>query len=115
QQADLIIPGGAGPAHQAIVLEHIKVTAPGGGKPSGDPPEGAALKGGVEYTPRYITPLPAYAAFVRHANGVEFHDVKVMFGGAEGGAASVGISQYEEPGVVATNETCVRYVCPWAQ
>jgi hypothetical protein len=59
------------------------VTYPGGGSPSGDPPEGADLKGGVEYNPRYITPMPAYGMFIRHATGVELHDVKLMFGGSE--------------------------------
>jgi hypothetical protein len=89
QNATIVISGEAGIPHQGIVLEHIKMTFPGGGAPSGDPPEGAALKGGVEYNPRYITPMPAYGVFMRHATGVEFHDVKLSFGGNEGRPAII--------------------------
>ena len=83
QNATIVISGEAGLPHQKIVLENVKVTYPGGGSPSGDPPEGADLKGGVQYNPRYITPMPAYGMFIRHAAGVELHDVKLMFGGSE--------------------------------
>jgi hypothetical protein len=89
QNAAIVISGEMGIPHQGIVLEHIKMTFPGGGAPSGDPPEGASLKGGVEYNPRYITPMPAYGIFMRHATGVEFHDVKIGFGGNEGRPAII--------------------------
>jgi hypothetical protein len=80
QNAAIVLSGEANIPHQGIVLEHVMMTFPGGGVPSGDPPEGAALTGGVQYNPRYITPMPAYGVFLRHAKGVELHDVKLGFG-----------------------------------
>jgi Glycosyl hydrolases family 28 len=89
QNATIVISGEAGIPHKGIVLEHIKVTFPGGGSPSADPPEGADLKGGVEYNPRYITPMPAYGVFSRHVTGLELHDVQLMFGGSEARVAVI--------------------------
>jgi hypothetical protein len=89
QNATIVISGEAGIPHTGIVLEHVKVAYPGGGNPTGDPPEGANLKGGVEYNPRYITPMPAYAVFTRHVSGLELHDVKVTFNGAEARPAMI--------------------------
>jgi hypothetical protein len=83
QETAIIISGEAGNPHRGIVLEHIKVTYPGGGNGSGDPPEAAALNTGAEWNPRYITPIPAYGLFVRHARGVELRDVQLTFGAAE--------------------------------
>jgi polygalacturonase len=79
----IIISGEAEVPNQGIVLEHIKITFPGGGAPTGDPPEGNKLTSGVAYNPRYITPVPAYGVFVRHARGVELHDVTLGFESAD--------------------------------
>jgi polygalacturonase len=79
----IVISGVAASPHQGVVLEHIKINFPGGGAPSGDPPEGTALSGGVAYNPRFIKPIPAYGVFVRHAKGVELHDVKLTFSAAD--------------------------------
>jgi hypothetical protein len=85
----IILSGVAASPNTGIVLEHIKINFPGGGSPSGDPPEGTELNGGVAYNPRYITPIPAYGLFVRHAKGVELHDVKFTFGAADQRAAVI--------------------------
>jgi hypothetical protein len=89
QNAVILLSGQAASPNQGIVLEHIKITFPGGGSPSGDPPEGSALSGGVAYNPRYITPIPAYGLFVRHAKGVELHDVKFSFAAADQRPAAI--------------------------
>jgi hypothetical protein len=85
----IILSGVAASPNQGIVLEHIKINFPGGGAPSGDPPEGTQLNGGVAYNPRYITPIPAYGVFVRHAKGVEMHDIKLTFGAADQRPAAI--------------------------
>jgi hypothetical protein len=83
QNGVIVVSGEAGIPHVGIVFEHVKITYPGGGTPSADPPEGSALNGGVQYNPRYITPMPAYGLFLRHAKGVELHDVTLGFEGSE--------------------------------
>jgi hypothetical protein len=83
QNTVILISGQQGIPHKGIVLEHVKITFPGGGNRSGDPPEGNTLKATAEYNPRFITPVPAWGLFVRHAEGVELHDVKLDFGAAE--------------------------------
>ena len=80
QNTAIVISGQAGIPHQGIVLEQVKVTFPGGGNRSADPPEGNTLRGDAAYNPRFITPMPAYGLFVRHAQGVELRDVKFDFG-----------------------------------
>jgi hypothetical protein len=89
QNATIVVSGEEGIPHRGIVLEHIKMTFAGGGTPGGDPPEGATLKGGSEYNPRYLTPIPAYGVFIRHAGGVELRDIKLMFDGSEGRPAVI--------------------------
>jgi len=84
QNSAIVISGQPGILHQGIVLEQVKITFPGGGKSSGDPPEGSTLKSDpAAYNPRFITPMPAYGLFVRHAQGVELRDVKLDFTAAE--------------------------------
>jgi hypothetical protein len=83
QDTAITISAEAGSPHLGIVLEHIKVTFPGGGNASGDPPEGMQLNSGAQWNPRFLTPLPAYGLFIRHANGVQLHDVQFMIGQAE--------------------------------
>jgi hypothetical protein len=83
QNTAIVVSGQPGIPHQGIVFEHVKVTFPGGGARSGDPPEGDTLKGSTAYNPRFITPLPAYGLFVRHASGVELRDVQLDFGAAD--------------------------------
>ena len=51
-----------------------------GGTTSADPPEGATLTGHVAYNPRFITPIPAYGLFVRHAREVRLQDVTFTIG-----------------------------------
>jgi hypothetical protein len=85
----IILSGVAASPNLGIVLEHIKINFPGGGAASGDPPEGTQLNGGVAYNPRYITPIPAYGVFIRHAKGVELHDVKFTFGAADQRPAAI--------------------------
>jgi hypothetical protein len=89
QNATIIVSGEAGIPHKGIVFEHVKMTFAGGGAPGGDPPEGSTLKGAAEYNPRFLTPIPAYGIFIRHAGGIELRDVKLMFGGAEGRPAVI--------------------------
>ena len=79
QNTAIVISGQPGIVHQGIVLEKIKITFPGGGQRSGDPPEGTTLTTGVRYNPRFITPIPAYGLFVRHARGLELRDVQFDF------------------------------------
>jgi hypothetical protein len=84
QNSAIVISGQPGILHQGIVLEQVKITFPGGGKSSGDPPEGSTLKSDpAAYNPRFITPMPAYGLFMRHAQGVELRDVKLDFTAAE--------------------------------
>jgi polygalacturonase len=84
QETAIIISGQVDNPHQGIVLEHVTINFPGGGKTSGDPPEGHTLKGGVAYNPRYITPIPAWGLFSRHVKGLELTDVKFTFGNSDG-------------------------------
>jgi hypothetical protein len=79
----IVISGEPGIPHTGIVLEHITITWPGGGADSADPPEGSTLTANAQYNPRFINPIPSYAAFIRHAKGVEFHDVKFSFSAAD--------------------------------
>jgi hypothetical protein len=84
QNTAIVISGPAGhPSIRASCSENVKITFPGGGTRSGDPPEGSTLKGEAAYNPRFITPMPAYGLFVRHAQGVELHDVKLDFSAAD--------------------------------
>jgi hypothetical protein len=83
QDTAIVISGEPGMPHMGIVLEHITITWPGGGADSADPPEGSTLTANPQYNPRFINPIPSYAAFIRHAKGVEFHDVKFSFGAAD--------------------------------
>ena len=61
----------------------MKISYPGGGSPTGDPPEAAALNSGAQWNPRFVTPIPAWGLFVRHAKGIELHDVSFTFGAAD--------------------------------
>ena len=83
QETAIVITAEPGSPHLGIVLEHIKISFPGGGAPTGDPPEGTALTTGGQWNPRFVTPIPAYGLFVRHARGIELHDVKFTFGAAD--------------------------------
>jgi polygalacturonase len=89
QNTAIVISGQPGIPHQGIVLEHVKITFPGGGNRSGDPPEGNTLKGEAAYNPRFITPMPAYGLFVRHAKGIELHDVQLDFRAADERPAAI--------------------------
>jgi hypothetical protein len=75
QNSAIIISGQPATPHQGILLENVRITFPGGGTPSADPPPGSALTAKAEYNPRFITPIPAYGLFVRHARDVQLHDV----------------------------------------
>jgi polygalacturonase len=75
QNAAIVVSGQPESLHQGILLQNVRVTFPGGGAPSEDPPEGATLQGKAAYNPRFITPMPAYGLFVRHARDVRLHDV----------------------------------------
>jgi hypothetical protein len=79
----IIISGQASSPHQKIVLENIDITFPGGGSNREEPPEGGTLTSRSAYNPRFLTPVPAYGAYVRHARGVEFRNVKLRFAAAE--------------------------------
>ena len=89
QETAIIISGEPASPHQGIVFNHVMITFPGGGAATGDPPEGATLNAGVAYNPRFITPIPAYGLFIRHAKGVELHDVKLGFGAGEQRPAAI--------------------------
>ena len=47
-----------------------------------EPPEGTTLTSGVVYNPRFMQPVPAWGAYVRHAKDVELHNVQFGFGGS---------------------------------
>jgi polygalacturonase len=83
ENSAIIISGEPGSPHQKIVLENVDITFPGGGSHREDPPEGNTLTSRSAYNPRFITPVPAYGAYVRHARGVEFHNVKLGVTAAE--------------------------------
>jgi polygalacturonase len=83
QDTAIVISAEAGSPHLGVVLEHVKVSFPGGGNAGGDPPEGMQLNAGAQWNPRFLTPLPAYGLFIRHAHGVELHDVQFIIGAAE--------------------------------
>jgi len=83
QNSSIVISGAPGIPHQGIVLENVTVAFPGGGTRSGDPPEGTTFKNDLQYNPRFITPMPAYGIFMRHAAGVQLRDVKLTFAGNE--------------------------------
>jgi polygalacturonase len=89
QNTAVVVSGLADHPHQNIVFEQIKITFPGGGMRSGDPPEGNTLRGGVAYNPRFITPIPSYGFFIRHAKGVMLRDVKVDFTAADQRPAAI--------------------------
>jgi hypothetical protein len=89
QNVAVVISGQEGIPHRGVVLENVKITFPGGGSRSGDPPEGNTLKGEAAYNPRFITPMPAYGLFVRHAQGIELHDVKLDFSAADQRPAAI--------------------------
>jgi hypothetical protein len=76
----VIISGEPQSPHQGIVLENVDITFPGGGAPHGEPPEGETLTAKSAYNPRFITPVPAYGAYIRHARAVEFHNVRLGLG-----------------------------------
>jgi hypothetical protein len=80
QETAIIISGDGAHPHQGIVLEHVAVAYPGGGSRTSDPPEVAALNSGAQWNPRYLTPVPAYGLFIRHARNVELRDVKLTTG-----------------------------------
>jgi polygalacturonase len=79
----IIISGQPGSPHRKIVLENVDITFPGGGSNRDEPPEGGTLTSRSAYNPRFLTPVPAYGAYVRHARGVEFRNVKLRFASAE--------------------------------
>ena len=58
QNTAIVISGQEGIPHKGIVLENVKVTFPGGGQRSGDPPEGSRLTNDLQYNPRFISPDP---------------------------------------------------------
>jgi hypothetical protein len=89
QESAVIVSGQAGNPHQGIVFDGLTINFPGGGAMSADPPEGNTLNGGVAYNPRFITPIPAYGMFIRHAKGVELHNVKFTYGQMEGRPAII--------------------------
>jgi polygalacturonase len=78
----IVVSGESGHLHQGVVFRNVNMTFAGGGSGSTEPPEGSTFTDGTSatYNPRYITPLPAYGAYVRHANGVEFHGVTFSVG-----------------------------------
>jgi hypothetical protein len=89
QNTAVVISGEPQSPHLGIVLEHVKITFPGGGAPTADPPEGTALTANNAYNPRFITPMPAYGIFIRHAKDIALHDVKVGFDAGDTRAAVI--------------------------
>jgi hypothetical protein len=81
QNSSIVISGAPGIPHKGIVLDNVTVSFPGGGMRSADPPEGITFKNDLQYNPRFITPMPAYGIFIRHAGGVELRGVKLTFAG----------------------------------
>jgi polygalacturonase len=79
QNTAIVVSGVPGRPHQDIVFEKVSVTFPGGGADSSDPPEGMTLTHASEYNPRFIQPVPAYGAFIRHARGIELREVNLGF------------------------------------
>jgi polygalacturonase len=83
QDSAIVISGEPDSPHQGIFLEKVRITFPGGGAPSDDPPEGSTLTGRAAYNPRFINPIPAYGLYVRHARDVRLHDVTFSLGAPE--------------------------------
>jgi polygalacturonase len=92
QNTAIVISGQEATPHKGILLENVKVTFPGGGQRSGDPPEGSRLTEDLQYNPRFISPLPSYGLFVRHATGVELRGVQLDVRAAD-----------QRPAVIARN------------
>ena len=79
----IVISGAPGLPHRNVVLEGVQITFPGGGAPSADPPEAGLLTGKSQYNPRFLTPIPAYGLFLRHARGIELRGVKLGYAAAD--------------------------------
>jgi hypothetical protein len=75
QNAAIVVSGQPESQHRGILLENVRITFPGGGAPTADPPEGDTLQSKSAYNPRFITPMPAYGLFLRHARDVRLQDV----------------------------------------
>jgi hypothetical protein len=78
----IVISGEPGVRHSGIVLDHLNMTFHGGGSGTSEPPEGSTFTNpsSVNYNPRFISPLPAYGAYIRHATGVELRNVTFTVG-----------------------------------
>jgi hypothetical protein len=94
QNSAIVISGQPDAPHRGVFLDNVRITFPGGGTPSADPPEGSTLVAKSAYNPRFITPVPAYGLFVRHARDVRLHDVTFTIGAPE-----------QRPAVVARDVT----------
>jgi polygalacturonase len=87
QNSVIVVSGESGNPHQGIFFDNVKMTLAGGGSGNAEPPEGTTLTSGVVYNPRYIQPVPAWGAYIRHAKDVEFHNVQLGFGATDSRAA----------------------------
>jgi hypothetical protein len=78
----IVISGQPGVRHSGILLDHVNMTFKGGGSGTTEPPEGSTFtdKSSVKYNPRFISPLPAWGAYIRHASGVELRNVTFSVG-----------------------------------
>jgi len=90
QQTAIVLSGQTGNFLKNIVLDRVTVDFPGGGKTSGDPPEGSTLTGATSYNPRYMNPLPAYGLFGRHIQGLELRKVTFTHAQVDARPALVG-------------------------
>jgi polygalacturonase len=75
QNGTIVISGQPESPHHGLVFQNVRVDFPGGGTPSDDPPEGGTLSGKAAYNPRFITPMPAYGLYARHARDVRLQGV----------------------------------------
>jgi hypothetical protein len=79
----IVINGEPNDPHIGIFFDNINMTFAGGGSGNPTPPEGSSAtftsNPMASYNPRFFGPVPSYAAYVRHAKDVEFHNVKFGF------------------------------------
>jgi hypothetical protein len=78
----IVVSGEPGIHHKGITFDHLNMTFYGTGSGTTEPPEGSTFTNAssVNYNPRFISPLPAYGAYVRHADSVEFRNVTFKVG-----------------------------------
>jgi hypothetical protein len=91
----IVVNGEPGDPHKGIFFDNITMNFAGGGSGNPVPNEGtsAAFTSNPmsSYNPRNFGAVPSYAAYVRHAADVEFHNIKFTFGASDARPAVMGV------------------------